>query len=79
VNPRGDKNNPLTGVFACRAPVRPNLIALSLCKIISVNDNIIEVEKIDADADTPILDLKPYAPGQDSASGVKVPDWAKGG
>jgi tRNA (adenine37-N6)-methyltransferase len=77
VNPRGDKNNPLTGVFACRAPVRPNPIALSLCKIISVNDNILEVEKLDADADTPILDLKPYAPGQDSASGVKTPAWAK--
>jgi tRNA-Thr(GGU) m(6)t(6)A37 methyltransferase TsaA len=79
VHPRGDKNNPLTGVFACRAPVRPNLIALSLCRIVSVNDNIIELEGIDADADTPVLDLKPYAPGQDSASGVKVPKWAKGG
>jgi tRNA (adenine37-N6)-methyltransferase len=76
VNPRGDKNNPITGVFACRAPVRPNLIALSLCKIVSVNDNVIEVEKIDAFEGTPVLDLKPYAPGQDSASGVKVPKWA---
>ena len=25
VHPRGNKKNPLTGVFACRAPVRPNL------------------------------------------------------
>ena len=76
VHPRGNKDNPLTGVFACRAPVRPNLIALSLCKIVSVKDNIIEVESIDADEETPVLDLKPYAPGQDSASGVKVPSWA---
>ena len=76
VHPRGDKNNPLTGVFACRAPVRPNLIALSLCKIVSVKDNVIEVDKIDAFEGTPVIDLKPYAPGQDSASEVKVPKWA---
>ena len=76
VHPRGNKSNPLTGVFACRAPVRPNLIALSLCKIVSVKDNVIEVDKIDALEGTPVLDLKPYAPGQDSASEVRVPKWA---
>ena len=77
VHPRGNKDNPLTGVFACRAPVRPNLIALSLCKIVSVKDNVVAIENIDADKGTPVLDLKPYAPGQDSASGVKVPKWAE--
>lgn len=77
VHPRGDPKNPLTGVFACRAPVRPNLIALSLCKVVSVKDNVVEVEKIDAFEGTPVLDIKPYTPGQDSASGVKVPEWAK--
>lgn len=77
VHPRGDRNNPLTGVFACRAPVRPNLIALSLCKVVSVKDNVIEVENIDAFDGTPVLDLKPFAPGLDSANGVKVPDWTR--
>ena len=77
VHPRGDAKNPLTGVFACRAPVRPNLIALSLCKIVSVKDNVVEIEKIDAFDGTPVLDLKPFAPGQDSAGGVKVPDWTR--
>ena len=76
VHPRGDQNNPLTGVFACRAPVRPNLIGLSLCKVLAVKDNVIEVDKIDAFEGTPVLDLKPFAPGQDSASDVKVPKWA---
>ncbi|MCF7673879.1 MAG: TrmO family methyltransferase [Akkermansiaceae bacterium] len=32
VHPRGDQANPLTGVFACRSPVRPNLIALSVSR-----------------------------------------------
>jgi tRNA-Thr(GGU) m(6)t(6)A37 methyltransferase TsaA len=77
VHPRGDQKNPLTGVFATRSPFRPNLIALSLCKILSVKENVIEVEKIDAFEGTPVLDIKPYAPGQDSATEVRVPDWAK--
>lgn len=76
VHPRGNPQNPLTGVFACRAPVRPNLIGLSLCKVLAVKDNVVEVEAIDAFEGTPVLDLKPFAPGQDSASGVKVPKWA---
>jgi tRNA-Thr(GGU) m(6)t(6)A37 methyltransferase TsaA len=77
VHPRGDQANPLTGVFACRSPFRPNLIALSLCKVVAVNDNVVEVDKIDAFEGTPVLDIKPYAPGQDSAAEVRVPDWAK--
>jgi tRNA (Thr-GGU) A37 N-methylase len=36
---------------------------------------VVEVERIDAFEGTPVLDIKPYAPGQDS--GVKVPEWAK--
>ncbi len=58
VNPRGDKRNPLTGVFGTHSPVRPNLIAISQCKIISIEENIIEVEEIDAFDDSPVLDLK---------------------
>lgn len=76
VHPRGNPKNPLTGVFACRSPFRPNLIGLTLCKIISVKENVIEVEGIDAFDGTPILDLKPFTPGPDSATEVKVPDWA---
>ena len=59
VHPRGNIDNPLRGVFATRAPVRPNLIALSHCDIISVKDNIIEIDFIDAFPDTPVLDIKP--------------------
>jgi len=44
--------------------------------VLAVKDNMVEVEAIDAFEGTPVLDLKPFAPGQDSASGVKVPKWA---
>ncbi len=59
VHPRGNIENPLRGVFATRAPVRPNLIALSRCDILSIKDNIIEIDYIDAFPDTPVLDIKP--------------------
>ena len=58
VHPQGDEANPIRGVFATHSPARPNLIAISRCKILSVKDNIIEIDGIDAFADTPVLDLK---------------------
>jgi tRNA-Thr(GGU) m(6)t(6)A37 methyltransferase TsaA len=59
VHPRGDPRNPLRGVFATRAPVRPNLIALSRCRVLSVHENVIEIDDIDAFPNTPVLDIKP--------------------
>ncbi|MHC4463765.1 MAG: TrmO family methyltransferase domain-containing protein [Planctomycetota bacterium] len=58
VHPRGDKNNPLTGVFATHSPFRPNLIAISKCDIISIKENMIEIKDIDAFDGSPVLDLK---------------------
>lgn len=58
VHPRGNPDNPIRGVFATHAPVRPNLIAISRCKILSIQENVIEIEDIDALPDTPVLDLK---------------------
>lgn len=59
VHPRRNPENPLRGVFATRAPVRPNLIALSRCRVLSVRGNLIEIDAIDAFPDTPVLDIKP--------------------
>lgn len=76
VHPRGNRKNPLTGVFACHSPARPNLIALTLCRVLSVKYNVVEIDKIDAFANTPILDLKAYIPGYHSAK-ASVPDRLK--
>jgi tRNA-Thr(GGU) m(6)t(6)A37 methyltransferase TsaA len=59
VHPHGDPANPLRGVFATRAPMRPNLIALSRCRVLSVQGSVIEIDEIDALPDTPVLDIKP--------------------
>lgn len=63
VHPRGNPANPLRGVFATRAPVRPNLIALSRCRVLSVRDDVIVIDDIDAYPDTPVIDIKPYRDG----------------
>jgi tRNA-Thr(GGU) m(6)t(6)A37 methyltransferase TsaA len=77
VHPRGNRDNPLTGVFACRSPVRPNLIAMSLCRVISIEGGAIEIEGIDAFDQTPVIDIKPYAPRIDRPKREsKVPEWA---
>jgi tRNA-Thr(GGU) m(6)t(6)A37 methyltransferase TsaA len=60
VHPRGNPKNPLRGVFATRAPVRPNLIAISRCRVLSVAGSVIAIDDIDAFPDTPVLDIKPY-------------------
>jgi len=48
------------GIFATRAPRRPNAIGLSVVKIISIKDNILEVENVDILDGTPLIDIKPY-------------------
>ena len=76
VHPRGRKDNPLTGVFACRSPAQPNLIGLTLCKVLSVTDGTVRIDKIDTLDGSPIVDIKPYIPGIDSATeNLRLPDW----
>lgn len=78
VHPQGNSANAMTGVFACRAPVRPNLIALSVCKIVAVEGGVVTVDDIDAFDGTPVIDLKPFIPPDEPRTGVKVPTWTKG-
>ena len=77
VHPRRDPANPLTGVFACRAPVRPNLIGFTACRIIKVEGNVVEVADLDAQDGSPILDLKPYIPSGDAIPEAVTPGWLK--
>ena len=50
------------GLFATRAPHRPNPIGLSLCKLLSVKGRTICIENPDMLDGTPVLDIKPYLP-----------------
>ena len=77
VHPRRDPANPLTGVFATRAPVRPNLIGLSVCRVLKVKGHTVEVSDLDAKDGSPLLDLKPYIPQGDSLPDAATPEWVK--
>jgi tRNA-Thr(GGU) m(6)t(6)A37 methyltransferase TsaA len=48
------------GIFATRAPIRPNSIGLSVVKLNKIEANKIFVENIDVVDGTPLLDIKPY-------------------
>ena len=50
------------GVFATRAPKRPNPIGISVVRLISIEDNRLEIENVDMLDGTPLLDIKPYIP-----------------
>lgn len=75
VHPRGDRQNPFTGVFACRAPVRPNLIALSVCEVMAIEKNVVTIYEIDAFDGTPVIDLKPFIPPDAPNQNIRVPNW----
>jgi tRNA-Thr(GGU) m(6)t(6)A37 methyltransferase TsaA len=75
LHPRADPENPLCGVFATHSPRRPNLIALTTCRILSIRGNTIRVERIDAKDKTPVIDIKCYIPEEIDAADVTLPDW----
>ena len=50
------------GVFATRAPTRPNPIGISVVKLLRVEGQILEIENVDVLDGTPLLDIKPYVP-----------------
>jgi tRNA-Thr(GGU) m(6)t(6)A37 methyltransferase TsaA len=75
VHPRKDEKNPLTGVFGTHSPLRPNLIGLTRCKLISVKDRRIEIDDIDAFDGTPVIDIKCYIPDSPPESEIRLPSW----
>ncbi len=54
------------GVFATRAPDRPNPIGLSCVQVVSVQGRRIRIRGHDLLDGTPVLDIKPYIPAYDS-------------
>jgi len=54
------------GIFATRAPHRPNPIGLSVVALIKIDGRILYVDNLDILDSTPLLDIKPYVPEFDS-------------
>jgi tRNA-Thr(GGU) m(6)t(6)A37 methyltransferase TsaA len=60
------------GVFATRAPARPNPIGLSVVKLDRIEGSILYVEELDVLNGTPLLDLKPYVPEFDHRPDARI-------
>jgi tRNA-Thr(GGU) m(6)t(6)A37 methyltransferase TsaA len=63
VYPRGDRAQPLTGVFATRSPDRPNPIGLHRVRLLAIeSDGVLHVGPLEAIDGTPVVDIKPALP-----------------
>jgi tRNA-Thr(GGU) m(6)t(6)A37 methyltransferase TsaA len=54
------------GLFATRAPSRPNPIGLSVVSLVRIEGRVLHIENVDIIDSTPLLDIKPYVPHFDS-------------
>jgi tRNA-Thr(GGU) m(6)t(6)A37 methyltransferase TsaA len=66
------------GVFATRAPARPNPIGLSIVEVREVEGGRLHLANVDVLDGTPLLDVKPYVPEFDRPRHVRT-GWLGGG
>jgi len=76
--PQGRPELPLTGLFATRAPHRPNPVGKATVRLLVRRCNRLRVQGLDAIDGTPVIDIKPYIPGYDSVADAEVPSWVTG-
>jgi tRNA (adenine37-N6)-methyltransferase len=65
------------GLFATRAPKRPNPIGLSVLRLTGIEGNILFLENVDMLDASPVIDLKPYVPAFDSCPDATA-GWLEG-
>jgi len=65
VHPRGNKSNPLTGVFSTRSPDRPNPLGLHRVRILEIKAHGLHIGPIEAIDGTPVIDIKPAVESRD--------------
>jgi tRNA-Thr(GGU) m(6)t(6)A37 methyltransferase TsaA len=64
------------GLFATRAPKRPNPIGLSVVRLVGIKGRTLTVEGVDIADGTPLLDIKPYVPEFDHPGSTRI-GWLK--
>jgi len=74
VHPRGRQDLPLVGLFATRSPYRPNPVGISIVQLLNCHETTLTVETLDAIDGTPVIDIKPYLPGN-AIDDARYPQW----
>ena len=62
----------IRGLFATRAPRRPNPIGLSVVRLLKIGNGLLHIENVDILDGTPLLDIKPYVPDFDAPTEVRT-------
>jgi tRNA-Thr(GGU) m(6)t(6)A37 methyltransferase TsaA len=65
------------GVFATRAPKRPNAIGISVVRLVKIEGTTLYIEDVDIVDSTPLLDIKPYVPEFDEKEAERT-GWLAG-
>jgi len=60
------------GIFATRAPTRPNPIGLSVVELKRIENERLFITNVDVLDGSPLLDIKPYIPGFDHQQDVRI-------
>lgn len=60
------------GLFATRAPRRPNPIGLSIVQLDKIEDGVLYIQNVDIVDGTPLLDIKPYVPEFDNQPEIRT-------
>ena len=66
----------LRGLFATRAPRRPNPIGISVVQLDKIENGVLHIQNVDMLDGTPLIDIKPYVPEFDSPPKIRT-GWLK--
>ena len=66
------------GLFATRAPARPNPIGLSVVELLAVEGSVLRLRGVDILDGTPLIDIKPCVPAFDAPQGEVRTGWLEG-
>jgi tRNA-Thr(GGU) m(6)t(6)A37 methyltransferase TsaA len=75
VHPRGRADLPLVGLFATRAPQRPNPIGITIVKLLKRHGATLTVQGLDAIDGTPVIDIKSYMIPNIARNEIRMPEW----
>jgi len=62
----------LRGLFATRAPRRPNPLGLSVVRLDRIEDGVLHIRDLDILDGTPLLDIKPHVPEFDDPAKIRT-------
>lgn len=76
-HPRSNPNWPQVGIFAQRGKARPNRIAATICRLLSIEALTLKVRGLDAFDGSPVLDIKPvFAEFTPDRTSIRQPEWS---